>query len=938
MKYKLLISFLLSSKILLAQSFVEAPFQGVSNGSTVFADIDGDNDQDVLITGWNGNATTAKLFINDGLGNYRLKENTPFLGVDYSSVALTDIDGDQDQDLFITGQNITDEIAFISKLYTNDGSGNFSEKSNTSFVNVAAGAVAFTDIDGDQDFDLIITGLNEEEIPVTKLYSNNGEGDFSEKSGTPFENVYFSSIAFSDVDGDQDQDVLISGLNSLNSIVSKLYINDGAGNFTENSQSYIEELYASSIAFADVDGDQDQDFFISGLNETDSPLSRLYINDGSGKFSESNETSVDNVGYGNITFADVDGDQDQDLLVNGLNDENIPISKLYVNNGSGEFSGKNDINLQGTYFNSATAFADVDGDSDLDLLISGTDGTIRYANLYKNDGQANYSVNLSRNVQFVSFGSVNFADIDNDKDMDVILTGRNNTTEQITTIYTNDGLGNLIEVEEDFKGVEAGSTTFADIDADEDLDFFVTGIDGSAEPVAALYSNDGSGNFNEVFDIPFTGAQLGKTEFLDIDNDGDEDLVISGADSFEDNYYTKLYKNDGSGIFSEVSNTPFDNIGGFFAKADVDGDDDLDLFVSGVSMSVSKLYINDGNGNFSEKLNSPFQELSFSSSDIADIDNDKDQDIIIAGLSNDDNIVAKLYVNDGSANFTEVSGTTITGVAAGTTSFIDLDNDEDQDLVITGINNSNSLVAKIYSNDGEGNFVEVGGTPFNGVYYSAVDFADVNGDQYLDLIVLGSTRREDFRNFTTATLYLNTSATAQKSNQTIAFAEIEDVYTNEENITLQASATSGLPVYFNILEGESMASLDGNIVNLSGEPGQVIIQANQPGNEFYNPAAPVNQSFDVLNLTTLDNHISGDLQYYPNPTSGELNVNIKNNYFGIVNMKVLDLMGKAHIQNKTFKNENEFHYNLNLTHLADGLYLLEMSLGNKKSIFRIRKN
>jgi len=82
-----------------------------------------------------------------------------------------------------------------------------------------------------------------------------------------------------------------------------------------------------------------------------------------------------------------------------------------------------------------------------------------------------------------------------------------------------------------------------------------------------------------------------------------------------------------------------------------------------------------------------------------------------------------------------------------------------------------------------------------------------------------------------------------KQDQTITFNPIADKLTDDPPFTLEATATSGLPVNFTILSGP--ATLDGNTVRLSGETGTVTIEATQPGNEAYHPAQPVQQTFTV---------------------------------------------------------------------------------------------
>jgi predicted nucleotidyltransferase len=149
-------------------------------------------------------------------------------------------------------------------LYINDGTGSFTEMTGTPFEDVSYGSIAFADVDGDDDKDLLITGSTVGLGRISKLYTNDGTGSFTEMTGTPFEGVRDSSIAFADVDGDNDQDVLITGYTSPLRRISKLYTNDGTGSFTEMTGTPFEGVDNSSIAFADVDGDNDKDVLITG--------------------------------------------------------------------------------------------------------------------------------------------------------------------------------------------------------------------------------------------------------------------------------------------------------------------------------------------------------------------------------------------------------------------------------------------------------------------------------------------------------------------------------------------------------------------------------------------------------------------------------------------------------------------------------------------------
>jgi len=373
LKLKLLFLSLFVSQILSAQTFVEASsvFANVVEGSIAFSDVDGDNDQDVLITGGTGAGQVSTLYENDGDGNFTEVLGTPFEGVQRSSIAFADVDGDNDPDLLITGAaGIISPV--ISKLYINDGDGNFTEKLGTPFEAVSQGAIAFSDVDGDNDQDILITGTMDtfENESISKLYLNDGDGNFTEMPGTPFDGVFYSGIAFSDIDGDNDPDVLITGEDNSGESNSKLYLNDGQGNFTEMPDMPFEDVAFSEIAFADVDGDNDPDLLLTGINNSNTRLSRLYTNDGQGNFTEVLNTPFSCFWRSSIAFADVDSNNDLDVLMTGENPGGFATSELYTNDGQGNFTEVLDVPFAKVR-RPSIAFADVDGDNDPDVIILG---------------------------------------------------------------------------------------------------------------------------------------------------------------------------------------------------------------------------------------------------------------------------------------------------------------------------------------------------------------------------------------------------------------------------------------------------------------------------------------------------------------------------------------------------------------------------------------
>ncbi|MDT0691889.1 FG-GAP-like repeat-containing protein, partial [Salegentibacter sp. F188] len=695
------------------------PFEGVQNGSVAFADIDGDGDQDVLITGGTGGGMDstmgggepiARLYLNDGYGNFQELLNTPFEAVQNSSIAFADVDGDNDQDVLITGMS-GDYYNGVtsSQLYLNDGNGNYAKDNNNFFDGVQYGSIAFADVDGDGNQDVLITGIAGSEwqgAPVSKLYKNDGFGNFIEDLNTSFTGVGFSSMAFADVDGDGDQDVLITGRDNSYTGTAKLYKNDGAGNYSEATGAYFDGVQNGSIAFADVDGDGNHDVLITGMDNSYNSIAKLYRNEGLGNYSEDINNSFAGVQYSSISFADIDGDNDKDLLITGAGNSHNPVGKLYVNIGAGNYLEPTGMFFTGVQ-NSSIAFADIDGDGDRDVLVTGRDDSNKpIAKLYKNNGSGNYWQVTGTPFLGVSNGSIAFTDVDGDGDQDVLITGEDKSYNYIAKLYKNDGSGNFSEVTNTpFTGVQNGYIAFADVDKDGDQDVLITGRWGnsSSNVSAKLYKNDGAGNYSEVTGTPFIGVQQSSIAFADVDKDGDEDVLITGRSSQYSNVIAKLYKNDGSGNFSEIAETPFLGVSqGSIAFADVDGDNDQDLLITGYSYSerkpIAKLYKNDGAGSYIESTEAPFEGVQNSSVAFADVDGDRDQDVLIAGYSyNSNEAIAKLYKNDGIGNYSEVLGLPFPGVQYGSLAFADIDRDNDQDVLITGYDGSDPI-SIIYRN------------------------------------------------------------------------------------------------------------------------------------------------------------------------------------------------------------------------------------------------
>lgn len=368
----------------------------------------------------------------------------PFKGVNFSSAAFADIDGDNDLDLLITGNN--EMFQPISKIYRNDGNGTYIEDSNSTIIGVSESAIAFSDVDGDSDEDVIVTGMDNTGTKIAKLYLNDGNGVFTEDLNTILDGVSQSSVAFIDIDNDDDEDLLITGLYQFNSGKSKLYLNDGSGVFTEIENTSLVGTKRGSISFADVDGDSDQDVLITGRGVfSQDQITKLYLNNGSGEFTESNN-DLPKVSESSTVFMDVDGDNDQDLLITGTHNSSGRYSGIFINNGNGVFTEKIDSTFEQVNF-SSVAFSDIDSDNDNDVIISGENESLDKSSfLYLNDGVGNFSKFDNPEIDGVYQGSVVFADVNGDDNNDLLVCGYSNSFEYISNLYLNQETTSTIEV------------------------------------------------------------------------------------------------------------------------------------------------------------------------------------------------------------------------------------------------------------------------------------------------------------------------------------------------------------------------------------------------------------------------------------------------------------------------------------------------------------
>src|SRR6266480_3471288 len=284
----------------------------------------------------------------------------------------------------------------------------------------------------------------------------------------------------------------------------------------------------SGVAIGDVDGDGWQDIYLCSLQGPN----RLYRNLGNWHFEEMDIGDAACAGQlsTGATFADVDGDGDLDLLVNGISAG----TRLFLNDGKGKFTEVKDSGLSRTASATSLALADIDGDGDLDLYCTHYidvmhlfDPTTRFALMKRDDRWVVNKVNDEPTT------------LPRWKDrFEALPDGKVRELPEVHGLYRNDGHGQFTPIQFE-RGVfmnEEGkpippyrdwglSVMFRDINGDGVPDLYVCNDNVSPD---RIWINSGHGTFRAIDPWSFrhTSRSSMGVDFADIDRDGHDDLIV----------------------------------------------------------------------------------------------------------------------------------------------------------------------------------------------------------------------------------------------------------------------------------------------------------------------------------------------------------------------------------------------------------------------------
>jgi len=783
-----------------------------------FFDYDNDNDLDLFIlnhslqryAGFNillNNAKQqksakfgSKLYQNQGGKFVNVSEKAGLISNVLSfglGVAVTDLNKDGYMDMYISNDFNEEDY-----LYMNNGDGTFTNTitqatDHVSLFSMGSDAAdinndGLTDIftldmlpasneriklsSGDDNYDkyqLLINAGFHHQTTRNMLQLNNGDGTYSEIGQLAgISNTDWSwSALFNDFDGDGWKDLYVSNG------YEKDYTNMQFLKFT------VDEQLKSRQTGVPVDVQVILNNMPS-INEGNF----LFKNNGDLTFSNKTEEwgiTKKNKSSG-AAYADLDNDGDQDLIINGMNTVSMVYKNTSADKGLSNYvkidllrknPGKNVIGTQ---------------------LLAFTGGRSQYFEFspvrgYESSMMSSISIGIGNNSQLdsihITWPNGNTQTIQNSKAGTEIMPSMEDAKQNVpTTAQTGKPLfevSNLITWKQepapvnDFKrqlllphmySFTGPKMATGDVNSDGLEDVFVCGPKGQS---SVLFLQQKNGSFKPDLNNSFAADTIYQNEnaiFFDADGDQDLDLyVVGGGYLFNTNdpmLQDRFYRNDGKGNFKkDVHALPEETEAGSVAVAfDVDGDQDLDVFVGGRITPGqypvnprSFLLINDGKGNFTNKAEelAPGLQYTGMTCDAKTIDLNKDgsPDLIVAGewmpIQVWINHAGKLknetsqwfpYANNGWWNCLEVN---------------DFDNDGDLDVMAGNAGTNNqfgvsaqhpaTMIFKDFNFDGQVD-------PFFCYYINGVSYPYASRDEALGQVSFLKTRFPDYLSYANATM------------------------------------------------------------------------------------------------------------------------------------------------------------------------------------------
>ena len=478
-----------------------------------FVDLDRDGDADLLaeqpfsyVRYYRNEGTAQEARFVEAADSLKDTDGVPLFSDRQNIPNATDIDCDGQMDLFI-GRLVGTVTRYEETGTDAQGVPRF-EHLTDSFEDIeivaqigskhGANTMALGDVDGDGDEDLFWGDYFEpgvlfiENTGTCRSPALNGEPQ-PFPSADPLKTSGYNAPTVGDVDSDGDQDLLVGVL---------------GGAYNPNTTTVDNLHYLEQVAGGAFEGRTSRFLPTLDFGAESVPIP-----------------------------VDLDGDGDLDLLVgNKIEQSDTQNGKLYrlINEGSADapsYRLDGDLDVGGGY-HLLPAFGDLDGDGDMDAILGTWEDALR---LYRNtstDGSIDLEL-VDSAVVTLSRGrnaTPTLGDLDGDGDLDLIVGESSGTLNQFENIGTpTDPVFTLVS--DEMGDIDVGRRSLPvllDLDDDGDLDLVV----GSESSGLHLFLNAGSPTVPEWVvrgTLPIDDFGFAAPAFLDLDGDGDDDILLGGG-------------------------------------------------------------------------------------------------------------------------------------------------------------------------------------------------------------------------------------------------------------------------------------------------------------------------------------------------------------------------------------------------------------------------
>ncbi|HOW41049.1 MAG TPA: FG-GAP-like repeat-containing protein [Bacteroidales bacterium] len=738
----------------------------VNNGGAVkWADFNNDGFLDIFMTGESAEGKFAKIYRNLGNSSYEEVPDLSPEGLSYASVDVGDYDADGDKDLIITGFNKNS----LTRIYIirNEGNWAFTILSDLQLQPVWRGCAQWGDIDKDNDLDIILVGwTNSFSGPFTGIYKNLGNSSFSLHSFCPGTDPLYPTCieqqigsgraAWGDYDNDGDLDFALIGSTNTG-ITEKLYRNNSD---TPNDAPDPPTGTASSVNKSDVT------LSWNPVTNDETPPSVLTYNIKIGTTNNGSEimpANSNSSGYRNIVEQGNSGTGTYHLL------KKLPFGTYHwrvqaIDYGfaGGEFSSDNTFTVIPVQASSLSAkiidpynlllkWERGNGDKCIVFCKQATGVTALPADgtTYLADNEFGYGDQIDTEGWYCVYNGRN-----DSVAVKGLLPGKlysfhifeykgSAGTEDYWTDLSVDGnpgifSTNMFPAQTNIT-VDRGTynkAVWGDFNNDSYIDFLVPG-----NPTL-IYENNKVNNFIKRTDITLPSIEAGSAEWGDYNNDSYLDIIVSGTIYGTYTPLTKIYLNNNGASFSDQGQLSVQVCMSSVAWGDYDNDGDLDIILNGSTTvpdsyiywypgtPITKIFTNNGDNSFTELAGTTFTGLSKGYVRWGDIDNDGDLDVAITGFTDLHVNKTEIYANKGNNTFELKYEMTTPGSRVSFISLGDYDNDNDMDMLY-----SNQAGAQLFENLNNFNFqqkLKIDVASSSEACWAG--WADFDNDGYTDII------------------------------------------------------------------------------------------------------------------------------------------------------------------------------------------------------------